>query len=133
MDVNHGPFLVDNNLLLSSRSLWDMSEGGAYVHILMTGQIDNWYDMGRLTPYMQPHSTTRKMNSFLIKNLASISSLKPGYSEFVIKPGVVGDLTNVKASIYSPKERLNPEWIKTNNTSISVKTLIPVNCSYKVC
>ena len=58
VEVNHGPFLVDNNLLLSSRSLWDMSEGGAYVHNLLTGRIDNWYDMGRLTPHLQPHSTT---------------------------------------------------------------------------
>jgi len=57
MEVNHGPFLVDNNLLLSARSLWDMSEGGAYVHNLLTGKIDNWYDMGRLTPYLQPQST----------------------------------------------------------------------------
>jgi alpha-N-arabinofuranosidase len=57
VEVNHGPFLVDNNLLLSARSLWDMSEGGAYVHNLLTGKIDNWYDMGRLTPHLQPHST----------------------------------------------------------------------------
>ncbi|MCX6876834.1 MAG: right-handed parallel beta-helix repeat-containing protein [Verrucomicrobia bacterium] len=57
VEVNHGPFLVDNNLLLSSRSVWDMSEGGAFVHNLMTGKIDNWYDMGRLTPHLQPHST----------------------------------------------------------------------------
>jgi alpha-N-arabinofuranosidase len=57
VEVNHGPLLVDNNLLLSSRSVWDMSEGGAYVHNLMTGKIDNWYDMGRLTPHLQPHST----------------------------------------------------------------------------
>jgi alpha-N-arabinofuranosidase len=57
VEVNHGPFLVDNNLLLSSRSLWDMSEGGAYAHNLMTGKIDNWYDMGRLTPHLQPHAT----------------------------------------------------------------------------
>ena len=57
MEVNHGPFLVDNNLLLSSRSLWDMSEGGTYAHNLLTGKIDNWYDMGRLTPYLQPHTT----------------------------------------------------------------------------
>lgn len=57
VEVNHGPFLVDNNMFLSSRSLWDMSEGGAYVHNLMTGKIDNWYDMGRLTPYMKAHST----------------------------------------------------------------------------
>ncbi len=57
VEVNHGPFLVDNNLFLSARSVWDMSEGGAYVHNLMTGKIDNWYDMGRLTPHLQPHST----------------------------------------------------------------------------
>ena len=57
VEVNHGPFLVDNNLLLSSRSVWDMSEGGAFVHNLLTGKIDNWYDMGRLTPHLQAHST----------------------------------------------------------------------------
>ncbi|MEI6783275.1 MAG: carbohydrate-binding protein [Verrucomicrobiota bacterium] len=57
VEVNHGPFILDNNLLLSPRSLWDMSEGGAYVHNLLTGKIDNWYDMGRPTPYMRPHST----------------------------------------------------------------------------
>ena len=68
-----------------------------------------------------------KMNAFLIKNLAGISSLKPGYSEVLIKPGVVGDLTNVKASIYSPKGRIETEWIKTTNYRISVKTLVPAN------
>ena len=57
VEVNHGPFLVDNNLFLSHRSLWDMSEGGSYAHNLLTGKIDNWYDMGRLTPHLQPHST----------------------------------------------------------------------------
>ena len=39
VEVNHGPFLVDNNLFLSPVSLLDMSEGGAYVHNLMTGRI----------------------------------------------------------------------------------------------
>ena len=57
VEVNHGPFLVDNNLFLSPRSLWDMSEGGAFVHNLMLGKIDNWYDMSRFTPYLKPHAT----------------------------------------------------------------------------
>jgi len=57
VEVNHGPFVVDNNLMLSSRSLFDMSEGGAYVHNLITGKIDNWFDMKRLTPHMAAHST----------------------------------------------------------------------------
>ena len=34
-----------------------MSEGGTYAHNLLTGKIDNWYDMGRLTPHLQPHET----------------------------------------------------------------------------
>jgi len=68
-----------------------------------------------------------KMNAFLIKNLAGISSLKPGYDEVEIKPGVVGDLTKVQASIYSPKGKIEIEWIKTTNNSISVKTVIPAN------
>ena len=34
-----------------------MSEGGAFAHNLMTGKIDNWYDMSRFTPFLKPHST----------------------------------------------------------------------------
>lgn len=58
VEVNHGPFIVDNNLFLSSRSIWDMSEGGAYLHNLITGKMDNWYDMDRLIPFMESHSTS---------------------------------------------------------------------------
>jgi len=38
VEVNHGPFLVDNNFFLSSLSLHDWSQGGAYAHNLMTGR-----------------------------------------------------------------------------------------------
>ena len=58
VEVNHGPFLVDNNLFLSSRNVLDLSEGGAYAHNLLTGKIDNWHDLGRLTPHLQAHSTS---------------------------------------------------------------------------
>jgi hypothetical protein len=57
LEVNHGPYLVDNNLFLSDRSIWNMSEGGAFAHNLIAGQIDNWFDLQRLTPWLQPHST----------------------------------------------------------------------------
>jgi len=58
VEVNHGPFLLDNNLLLSAVSLLDMSEGGAYAHNLLTGRIISWPELGRQTPYHPPHSTT---------------------------------------------------------------------------
>ncbi|MGQ9576047.1 MAG: right-handed parallel beta-helix repeat-containing protein [Thermoguttaceae bacterium] len=57
VEVNHGPFLVDNNLFLSGVSLDDMSEGGAYVHNLFAGQIRSRPELGRSTPYHPAHST----------------------------------------------------------------------------
>ncbi len=57
MEVNHGPFLVDNNVFLSAVTLLDMSEGGAYVHNLMTGRIISRPELGRSTPYHTPHTT----------------------------------------------------------------------------
>ncbi len=56
MEVNHGPFLVDNNVFLSSKFLRDWSEGGAYVHNLAAGRIDV-RPQGRRTPYHKAHST----------------------------------------------------------------------------
>ncbi len=57
VEVNHGPFLIDNNLLLSGSSLLDVSEGGAYVHNLFAGAINAWQELGRETPYHPPHTT----------------------------------------------------------------------------
>jgi hypothetical protein len=57
VEVDHGPFLVDNNLFLSPVSLSDMSEGGAYVHNLMTGQILSRPEPRRVTPFHPAHST----------------------------------------------------------------------------
>jgi alpha-N-arabinofuranosidase len=57
VEVDHGPFLVDNNLFLSAVSLLDMSEGGAYAHNLFTGKILSRPEPNRATPYHPPHST----------------------------------------------------------------------------
>jgi len=56
VEVDHGPFLVDHNILLSRRSVSDWSEGGAYVHNLFTGGF-GLHPQGRRTPYHKPHST----------------------------------------------------------------------------
>ena len=57
VEVNHGPFLVDNNILLSRIALLDASEGGAYVHNLFAGKILIRPERTRLTPYLKAHST----------------------------------------------------------------------------
>jgi hypothetical protein len=56
-EVNHGPYLVDNNILCSPSNLWDMSQGGAFVHNLFAGNIRVRQETGRYTPYHLPHQT----------------------------------------------------------------------------
>jgi alpha-L-arabinofuranosidase len=58
VEVDHGPFLVANNLFLSGVSLLDMSEGGAYAHNLFAGKIITRPEPSRATPYHPAHSTT---------------------------------------------------------------------------
>jgi hypothetical protein len=57
VEVDHGPFVVDNNLFLSGTSLLDMSEGGTYAHNLFTGKIVTRPELSRSTPYHPAHST----------------------------------------------------------------------------
>lgn len=56
VEVNHGPFLVENNILLSDFAINDASEGGAYVHNLISGNI-LIRPQGRKTPFHLAHST----------------------------------------------------------------------------
>ncbi len=57
VEVDHGPFVVDDNIFLSPRSLLCVSQGGAYVHNLMAGELRvNAFD-ARQTPFHKAHST----------------------------------------------------------------------------
>ena len=58
-EVNHGPYLVDNNLFLTQTglSIQDASEGGAFVHNLFAGKTISFNVLNRVTPYHPAHST----------------------------------------------------------------------------
>jgi hypothetical protein len=60
VEVNHGPFLIDNNIFLSDLAIRDWSEGGAYAHNLIAGKIEQRQVTDRFTPYHLPHSTRVK-------------------------------------------------------------------------
>jgi hypothetical protein len=72
VEVNHGPFMVDNNLFLSTVSLMDWSQGGAYAHNLMTGKIISRPEPGRETPYHAAHTT----------EISGLKSIKGGDNRF---------------------------------------------------
>ena len=73
IEVSHGPTLVDNNLLLSERSMKLPTQGGALVHNLIAGSfvsVGIGTDNGsselpspRYTPYHVPHRT--EINGFM--------------------------------------------------------------------
>ncbi len=81
MEVNHGPFLIDNNLFLSGRSLFDMSQGGAYVHNLFMGRTQLRPELRRSTPFHKAHST----------EVAGLRNIQGGddrfYNNLIIHPG----------------------------------------------
>jgi hypothetical protein len=57
LEVNHGPTLVDNNILLSPFAIRTQSQGSAYAHNLIAGQVFMWPEPNRFTPYHLLHST----------------------------------------------------------------------------
>lgn len=57
VEVSHGPYMVDNNIMLSPLSLRLYSEGGAFAHNLLTGTIFIRNEKERYTPFHYPHST----------------------------------------------------------------------------
>lgn len=57
VEVNHGPFTVDNNLFLSPVSITIRSQGGAYLHNLFGGSVNVMSYDARQTPFLKAHST----------------------------------------------------------------------------
>jgi hypothetical protein len=56
VEVNHGPYVIDNNIFLSTHAIQDWSEGGAFAHNIIGGTIATW-KQSRRTPYFKPHTT----------------------------------------------------------------------------
>lgn len=55
-EVNHGPILIADNIMLSDRALLSNSRGVVVAHNLLMGSLEVWHD-DRETPFMKPHST----------------------------------------------------------------------------
>lgn len=57
VEVSHGPYVVDNNIMLSMKNVRDLSQGGAYVNNLFAGFISWARVTNRFTPYHYAHET----------------------------------------------------------------------------
>ena len=94
LEVNHGPALVDNNLLLSDNSLLVNSQGAAYVHNLIAGKIQVIKGEKRETPYLVQHSTT----------VAGLAPNKSGderfYNNLLLGKADLGEYDNVELPVW---------------------------------
>jgi hypothetical protein len=57
VEVSHGPYVVDHNILASRASMEVFSQGGAFVNNLVCGTVSLEPVVERPTPYHVPHST----------------------------------------------------------------------------
>jgi hypothetical protein len=125
-EVNHGPFLIDNNILLSELSVRDWSEGGAYVHNLFAGNFE-LRPQDRETPYHVPHSTelvglkktlcgdNRYFNNIFVGGVTEGRNSKSGLGiyETAELPMIVDGNVYLNGALKFSKEK-NPLEIKTN-------------------
>lgn len=57
LEVNHGPYLIDNNTFLSRNAIRDLSEGGAFLFNYIAGVMQVSSEPRRSTPWMEARST----------------------------------------------------------------------------
>jgi len=57
VEVSHGPYVIDHNILASEYSIDNMAQGGAYINNLIGGKMQHRKVLNRFTPYHLPHST----------------------------------------------------------------------------
>ncbi|MEI7421191.1 MAG: right-handed parallel beta-helix repeat-containing protein [Prolixibacteraceae bacterium] len=110
LEVNHGPFVVDNNIFLSSMAIRTQSEGGAYLHNLIAGAFYMWPEPNRFTPYFLPHST----------DVAALTTILSGddrlYNNIFVGPG--NKTYNNNRFIFGSEVYNNaklPVWISGNS------------------
>ncbi|WP_254560021.1 right-handed parallel beta-helix repeat-containing protein [Dyadobacter diqingensis] len=123
LEVNHGPYIVDNNIFLSSEAINNQSDGGAYIHNLIQGVVVVRPDLNRFTPYFLPHSID-------VKGLTTIF----GGDDRVYNNLFIG---NDKPERTHGLEAYNtaklPVWIENNvycnHAKPSLKDLMPGNYS----
>ncbi len=60
IEVSHGPYMVDHNIMASDYNVLNVSQGGAYINNLFTGKMAVKNVLDRATQYHLPHTTEVK-------------------------------------------------------------------------
>ncbi|ARV16552.1 right-handed parallel beta-helix repeat-containing protein [Polaribacter sp. SA4-12] len=123
-EVNHGPYLVDNNILLSKVGLVNQSSGGAFVHNLFAGETKIWAEPNRFTPYQLPHST----------EIAGVSGISSGdnrfYNNIFVGIGVGKGNNKINVNLYglsTLNDSLQLAWESPKKRKIIIPSFVNNN------
>ena len=113
VEVSHGPYLVEHNILASRASLEIFSQGGAFVNNLVCGTLSMEPVSDRPTPYHRPHST----------QVAGYAAMHGGDDRFIGNIFLAGDV----AVAYGPTKRAIRSWRHgtAGTTAIPRRSTIP--------
>jgi hypothetical protein len=89
LEVNHGPAVVDNNILLSKTAIEDWSQGTAFVHNLIAGNVVSRPVPERSTPFHFAHSTA----------IAGVNNIMGGDNRYYNNLFVNSDLSSYKSGM----------------------------------
>ncbi len=109
-EVNHGPYLIDNNIMLSVVPFRDASQGGAIVHNLMNGYVMQLPIYGRFTPYHYPHST----------KIAGVKNIPGGDNRFINNIFIL-DLDQMPDTLMHPINKRSTKYHGLENLAENVK------------
>jgi hypothetical protein len=79
------------------------------------------------------HSSFVSIGSWFIEGIAGIQldPVQPGYQHFVIRPGIVGDLTSAKGEFHSLYGRIVSDW-RVSQDRLTLNVEVPANTSATV-
>ncbi|NJK96162.1 MAG: hypothetical protein HC905_15730, partial [Bacteroidales bacterium] len=105
VEVNHGPLVIDNNIFLSPMAISNQSQGSAYIHNLIAGEISVRNEPNRFTPYFLPHSI----------EMAGLTSIYGGDDRF-FNNIIVGKGTQMEelTGLTGYNDVRLPVWLKNN-------------------
>lgn len=105
LEVNHGPCVIDHNLMLSAAALTNWSQGGAFVHNLIAGKIRSIAEPNRQTPWHPPHET----------ELAGIAPIRGGGEIYL--NNLIADASGFGRTLSTNRDALTGDWTRDPQTN----------------
>ena len=104
----------------------------SYMNLINSGETtitENW-NLAKTRSH--DHDMYAGIFEWLFRSLGGISSLKPGYEQIQLKPGLPAGLTNVVCTYNSVRGNINSSWNVDNNQLMTWNVQVPVNVTAKL-